>query len=141
MAYQRVYKAFVLASSGTVTDATVFSELFQNAGYKGCVVVCHRETDAGNATMGVRLQGYHRISDEYYDVANAELVSYANDATGVRYAMVYPGATGSDADGSVLQDTNFSLVNGFLPDEFRIAVTHGGTSIANTFAVTVEPLN
>lgn len=141
MAYQRVYKAFALGSSGTVTDATVKSELFQNPGYKGCVIIAHRTAESGTATFAVKLQGYFRPTDTYYDVANAELVSFADGATGVRYAMVYPGATGSDSDGSVLQDTNFSLVNGFLPDEFCIAVTHGGTSISNTFAVTVEPLS
>jgi hypothetical protein len=54
--------------------------------------------------------------------------------------MVYPGITGAEADGAVALDTNFVHVSGFLPDTFRVSVTHGGTSIVNTFAVTVYPL-
>ncbi len=134
------WKPFALASSGTVTNATVTSARLNNFFFKGCVLIVHRTAETGTATMAVKLQGYFRPTDTWYDVANSDLVSYADGDTGIRYCMIYPGATGSDADGSVIQDTNFTLVNGFLPHAFRVSVTHGGTSVTNTFAVVVEPL-
>ena len=141
MAYQKPWVAFPLASSGTVTNATVTSEMFQNWHYKGCVIVCNRTAESGTCTLDVKLQGYHRASDTWYDVQSASFVQYADGATGVRYVTVYPGIVADDADASVILATNYKNVSGVLPREFRISVTHGGTSVSNTFAITVEPLN
>jgi hypothetical protein len=138
------YEAFPLASSGTVSDETVTSDWFHNHdSYKGCVMVVERTVETGTATLNAKLQGYHHATGTVFDVANADIIALADGdagATGLRYTMVYPGITGAEADGLVSFDTNFNYVNGFLPDTFRVSVTHGGTSIVNTFAVTVYPL-
>jgi len=140
---QDKWVAFPLASSGTVTNATVKSAIFKNWFYKGALVVVNRKSETGTCTLAVKLTGYLMDDDdvEYeWDVAGAAIVSYADGATGVRYFMLYPGATGSDADGVIAKSTNFNLVNDALPQQFRIAVTHGGTSVENTFSVRVYPL-
>lgn len=128
-------------ASGTVTNATVTSDLFHNLdSAKGCVIVIHRTAETGTCTLAAKLQGYFRPTDTWYDVANSDVVTFADGATGIKYVVVYPGMTGSDADGVLLQDTDFSLVNGFLPYEFRLSVTHGGTSVTNTFGAVIYPL-
>lgn len=137
------YIAFPLASSGTVTNATVTSAAFnQHDTYKGCVLVVQRTAKTGTVTLDAKLQGYHHATNTWFDVANADLVQIT-DAEGnaaTHYTMVYPGITGAEADGTIPLDTNFNYVNGFLPDTFRVSVTHGGTAVAQTFAATVYPL-
>ena len=132
---------FALASSGTVTDSTVTSDWEINWFAKGCLLVVRRTAETGTCTLAAKLQG--AIDDgtttTAFDVANSDLVSFADGETGVRYCFIYPGVTGSDADGVVAQDTNFNLVNGFLPYKFRVSVTHGGTSVSNTFSVHLFP--
>lgn len=132
--------AFALASSGTVTNATVTSEKFENWGAKGCVIVINRTAETGNCTLDAKLQGYDRASDTWYDVQSASFVQFADGATGVRYIVVYPGIVADDADASVAIATNYKNVSAFLPHEFRLSVTHGGTSVANTFSATIHPL-
>lgn len=136
------FTPFAFGSSGTVTDETVTSDPIHQYGcYKGCVLVVERQNDTGTATLDAKLQGYHHATETWFDVANSDIVQIADgDGDAVRYCMIYPGATGSDTDGVVAQDTNYNLVNGFLPDTFRVSVTHGGTSISQDFAVTVYPL-
>ncbi len=145
-----VQKPWVIApagtTSGTVTNATVRhlsggTKPWVNHLYKGCVIVVNRTAETGTCTLAVKLQGYDRESNTYFDVANSDFVSFADAATGIKYNMIYPGATGSDADGVVLQDTDFSIVNGFLPYEFAVSVTHGGTSVSNTYSIVLYPLN
>jgi hypothetical protein len=136
------YIAFSLASSGTVTDATVTSDWERNWGAKGCLIVVNRTVETGTATLACKLQG--GIEDSVgtktaFDVANVDLVSFADGETGLRYTFVYPGITGAEADAVVPLDTNFNMVNGFLPHYWRISVTHGGTSVANTFSVHLFP--
>lgn len=137
---QVIWKPFALASSGTVTNATVTSSRLVNSLYKGCVIVVNRTAETGTCTLDVKLQGYQRASDTWYDVQGASVVQYADGATGVRYVVLYPGIVADDADAIVTIATNYKHVSGWLPYEFRISVTHGGTSVTNTFAVTVEPL-
>ncbi len=138
---QVIWKPFLLASSGTVTNATVNSARMVNSLYKGCVIVANRTAEAGTSpTFDWKLQGYHRVSNTWYDVPSASGVQYTTGQTGVRTVVVYPGIVADDADGSVTISTNYKNVSAWLPYEFRIVVTHGGTSIANTFAITVEPL-
>jgi aspartokinase-like uncharacterized kinase len=140
---QDKWVAFPLASSGTVTDTSVKSAIFKNFFYKGALVVVNRKSETGASTLAVKLVGYLRDDDkvEYeWDVQGAAIVTFADGATGVRYFMVYPGATGSDADGVIAKGTNYNLVNDALPQQFRIVATHGGTSVENTFSVRVYPL-
>ena len=106
------------------------------------MIVARRKSETGTCTLAIKLQGalVDSDGDTAYDVANTDFVSLADGETGVRYVVVYPGMTGSDADGSVAQDTNFLLVNGFLPWKWRVSVTHGGTSISNVWSLVVHPL-
>jgi hypothetical protein len=135
------YEAFPSGTSGTVTNATVTSDWFhQYDVYKGCVMVVERTSETGTCTLDAKLQGYHHATGTAFDVANADIIQFADGATGLRYVMVYPGITGAEADGLVTFDTNFNYVNGFLPDTFRVSVTHGGTTVTNVFSVTVYPL-
>jgi hypothetical protein len=144
MAVQEPWVPFPLASSGTVTNSTVTSDEFYNHLYKGCVMLVHRTAETGTATLNAKLQGYLKETDTWFDVANSDIVALADGdagATGLRYVLIYPGITGAEADGAVALDTNFVHVSGFLPYCWRVSVTHGGTSITNTFAVVVWPLN
>ncbi|HEY5987311.1 MAG TPA: hypothetical protein VIV12_13195 [Streptosporangiaceae bacterium] len=140
MVVQQPWVAFPLASSGTVTDATVVSELFQNWHYKGALIVGNRTADTGTCTLNGKLRGYDRVSDTYFDVVGAAFTAWADNAHSLKYILVYPGCTGSDADGSIAKSTDYLLVNDCLPHEFVISMTHGGTSVANTFSVTIFPL-
>lgn len=136
---QNPWVPFALASSGTVTDATVTSDWEYNWYAKGCLIVVNRTAETGTCTLAVKLQGYDDASATAYDVQGAAIVSYADGATGLRYVFVYPGAVGAEADVVVPVNTNFNYVNGFLPYKFRVSVTHGGTSVTNTFSVSLHP--
>jgi hypothetical protein len=131
-----------VASSGTVTDSTVTSDWEYNHYYKGCVIAVRRKSETGTCTLAAKLQGGFVDADgtTAFDVANADLVTFADGETGVRYVFVYPGITGAEADGVVTFDTSFNVVNGFLPHKWRVSITHGGTSVANVFSVIVYPL-
>lgn len=140
---------FALASSGTVSDSTVTSEPQVNNWHKGLHLIVRRTAETGTCTLAVKVQGFagkdmaavaaveggSTTAGAWYDVANSDLVTFADGATGVKYVTLYPGMTGSDADGVVLQDTDFTLANGVLPHIWRVSVTHGGTSVSNTFAI------
>lgn len=136
------YIPFALGSSGVVTNLEVFSTDFhQHDCYVGCLLVVQRTAKTGTATLAAKLQGFHHETETWFDVANSDIVTIADaDGAATRYCLIYPGATGSAATGVVVQDVNFNLVNGFLPDTFRVSVTHGGTSISNTFAASLYPL-
>lgn len=137
---QNPWIPFPLASSGTVTNATVNSSTYVNWYGLGCVMVVNKTAESGTTpTLDVKLQGYDDASATWFDVQGASIVQYSGGATGLRYAVIYPGLTADDADGVVTINTTFKHVNGFLPYKFRVQVTHGGTSISNTFSVAIYP--
>lgn len=139
---QEPWLVYDVEASGTVTDSTVTSDWYYNHYYKGCVIAIRRKSETGTCTLAAKLQGGFVDTDgtTAFDVANTDFVTFADGATGIKYVVVYPGLTGSDADGVVLQDTDFTLTNGFLPYKWRLSITHGGTSVANVFSVIVYPL-
>lgn len=131
-----------LEESGTVSDATVTSDWYYNHYYKGCVIAIRRKSETGTCTLAAKLQGAFVDSDgtTAFDVANSDFVTFADGETGIRYIVIYPGATGAEADGVTAYDTNFLMLNGFLPWKWRLSVTHGGTSVANVWSAIVYPL-
>lgn len=131
------YEALTLSSRATGASYTS-DDFHQHDQYAGCVLVV--EKTAGDASVDALLQMEHHATGSWIDVANTDIVQIAaGSATATRYCMIYPGATAAQATGVIALDTNYNLVNGFLPDTFRVKVTLAAGASA-TCAATVYPL-
>lgn len=126
----------LLSASHTTSDATETFEAPKNVMHKGVYLIVERTAETGTCTLDVKLQMYAPEADAWIDLEGAAITQFADGATGDRYLYLYPGVTGSDADDAVTLDTNEAVKSGhYLPRQWRVHCTTGGTSVSNTFSV------
>lgn len=127
------------ASTGTVSDSTEYMYFPINYQHKGCLVTINRSAETGTCTLAWKIQFYSPHSATWQDLEGAVGDGYADGETGDRYLMVYPGLVGSDSDNKITLNTDQAVLCGqYLPRQCRLAVTTGGTSVANTYSAGVE---
>lgn len=125
------------ASTGTVTDSTIYIDLPINHHHKGIMIAVDRTAETGTCTLTVGVEFYAPNGGDWHQLENAT-VTFADGVTATQYLQVYPGLVGSDSDSSVSLDTNEGKLSGqYLPRECRVYMTTGGTSVSNTFSVDV----
>lgn len=127
-----------LATTGTVTDSTLYFVLPINHFYKGLMVTADRTVETGTCTLTIGVEFYSAnaaAANHWQQLENAT-ITFADGVTATQYLQIYPGLVGSDSDSSIALDTNEGKMTGqHLPRECRIYMTTGGTSVANTFGV------
>lgn len=129
----------LLAASHTSASGTNVVETFEaplNVMHKGVLLVLNRTADTGTCTLDAKVQFYSTVAAAWLDVEGAAFVQYADGATGARYLLLYPGVTGAEADDAIPLNTSKGVKCGqYLPRQWRVAVTVGGTTVTSTYAL------
>ena len=122
--------------AGTVhSDGTTYSRQFTNYYHRGIYLFVDRTAETGTCTLDVAIQHKSPILSTWENLENAGIVQMGNGTVDLATLWVYPGIIGGDADGTLAVNTVHKFVDGYLPYEWRLAVTTGGTSVTNTFSI------
>ena len=117
-------------TSAARAEATYNSDSERAFGRAGVRIYLDISAESGSATLDLKIQGKDQLSTDWVDVPGASFAQKSAVTSTAVSLTLYPG----------IAETANETVSDMLPEEWRVVVVIGGTSVTMTFTVRAELL-